>query len=135
MDEPLYDGVPALLDDLDAEGWLLAVATGKSDRGLGFCLDCHGLADRFVSLQTADRHPSKPHPSMLEQAMADAGAEPAATLMIGDTSYDMLMAKAAGARAVGVAWGYHPPEELIAAGADYVAQSPADLMGYARNVS
>jgi phosphoglycolate phosphatase len=64
---------------------------------------------------------------MLEQAMADAGAAPDTTLMIGDTSYDMAMARAAGATAVGVAWGYHPPEELRAAGAHHVAQHPSDI--------
>lgn len=132
VEEPLYDGIGDLLRDLEADGWLLAVATGKSDRGLGFCLDCHGIADRFVSLQTADRHPSKPHPSMIEQAMADAGAGPATTMMIGDTSFDMAMAKAAGARAVGVAWGYHSSADLAAAGADFIADSPADLLAYAR---
>ncbi|HEX6218035.1 MAG TPA: HAD hydrolase-like protein, partial [Sphingomicrobium sp.] len=76
VDEPLFDGVLDLLDDLEEDGWLLAVATGKSDRGLKHCLDSHGIHARFVSLQTADRHPSKPDPSMVLQAMADAGATP-----------------------------------------------------------
>jgi phosphoglycolate phosphatase len=67
----------------------------------------HGLRHRFVTLQTADRHPSKPHPSMIETAMAEAGASPETTAMIGDTSFDMAMARAAGAHAIGVAWGYH----------------------------
>jgi Predicted phosphatases len=70
VDEPLFDGVLELLDALEAEGWLLAVATGKSDRGLRHCLEQHDIHARFVSLQTADRHPSKPHPSMVEQAIA-----------------------------------------------------------------
>ena len=86
VEEPLFDGIPELLDALEADGWLLAVATGKSDRGLGQCLDCHGLSKRFISLQTADRHPSKPHPSMVQQAMADAGAAPETTIVIGDTA-------------------------------------------------
>src|SRR3546814_16012684 len=73
-DEPLFEGVAELIERLDADGWLLGVATGKSDRGLNLCLASHGLSARFVTLQTADRHPSKPHPSMIEQAMADAGA-------------------------------------------------------------
>lgn len=117
----------AALDALAADGWLFGVATGKSDRGLAHVLSLHGIADRFVTLQTADRHPSKPHPSMIEQAMADAGAAPATTVMIGDTSYDMLMARAAGARALGVAWGYHPAHELRDAGAHDVATTVADL--------
>jgi phosphoglycolate phosphatase len=127
VEEPLYDGIAALLDTLEAEGWLLAVATGKSDRGLSLCLKRHGLSRRFVSLQTADRHPSKPHPSMVEQALADAGAAPEHSMMIGDTSYDMAMAKAAGVRAIGVGWGYHEPAELVAAGADYVAHHPSEI--------
>lgn len=125
--EPLFDGISETIAALDAGGWLLGVATGKSDRGLGLCLAHHGIADNFVTLQTADRHPSKPHPSMLLQAMADAGAEPASTAMIGDTRYDIAMAKAAGAIAIGVAWGYHHADELFAEGADHVALSPHDL--------
>jgi phosphoglycolate phosphatase len=127
VEEPLYDGIPELLDTLEADGWLLGVATGKSDRGLGLCLDCHGLSRRFVTLQTADRHPSKPHPSMIAAALADAGADANMSTMIGDTSYDMAMAKAAGVTAIGVAWGYHQTEELIAAGADFVATHPREV--------
>jgi phosphoglycolate phosphatase len=63
--EPLFDGIAELLAELEEGGWLLAVATGKSDRGLKLCLEHHGLEKHFISLQTADRHPSKPHPSML----------------------------------------------------------------------
>ena len=126
-EEPLYDGIAELIDRLEAEGWLLGIATGKSDRGLGLCLAHHGLSARFCTLQTADRHPSKPHPSMVEAALAEAGADPAASMMIGDTSYDMIMAKAAGVTAVGVAWGYHDPQELVAAGADFIAATPADI--------
>jgi phosphoglycolate phosphatase len=128
--EPLFDGIPELLDRLEAEGWLLAVATGKSDRGLNLCLDCHGYARRFVSLQTADRHPSKPHPSMAEQAMAEAGAAPEATIVIGDTAYDMGMAVAAGATGIGAAWGYHDAEELLAAGAAAVADTPLEVLAH-----
>jgi phosphoglycolate phosphatase len=130
VEEPLYGGIPELLDTLEAGGWLLAVATGKSDRGLGLCLACHGLERRFVSLQTADRHPSKPNPSMIHAALADAGAEAHLSMMIGDTSYDMAMAKAAGVAAVGVAWGYHTPDELVAAGADFVALHPREVADF-----
>lgn len=128
VEEPLYDGVVELIDGLEAEGWLLGVATGKSDRGLSLCLDHHGLSHRFVTLQTADRHPSKPHPSMIEQALADAGVDPAASLMIGDTSYDMAMARAAGVVAVGVTWGYHDADELLKAGAHHIASHPLDIL-------
>jgi phosphoglycolate phosphatase len=125
--EPLYEGIAGLLGRLKGNGWLLGVATGKSDRGLYGCLVNHGIVDLFVTLQTADRHPSKPDPSMLVAAMLEAGAEPADTVMIGDTAFDMAMARAAGCRALGVAWGYHAPAELIEAGAEAVAVTPAEL--------
>ncbi|EQB08369.1 HAD family hydrolase [Sphingobium quisquiliarum P25] len=127
VSEPLYPGMAALIRDLDAGGWLLGVATGKSDRGLALCLEHHGIAAHFVTLQTADRHPSKPHPSMLLSAMADAGASPETTVMIGDTSYDIDMALAAGTRALGVGWGYHQPAELVAAGAHGVTMDSSEL--------
>ena len=127
LDEPLFDGIAALLERLGAAGWLLGVATGKSDRGLAHCLTTHGIAGHFVTLQTADRHPSKPHPAMLQAAMDAVGAKPSETAMIGDTAYDIAMARAAGVRAIGVTWGYHPPAELIAAGAVAVAQSAGEL--------
>ena len=129
IDEPLFDGIADLLAQLAEEGWRLGVATGKSDRGLALALDHHGLTDCFVTLQTADRHPSKPHPSMVLTAMAEAGASPAETVVIGDTSFDMAMALNAGARAVGVAWGYHDTVDLARAGAHAIARRPADLTG------
>src|SRR3546814_14373385 len=85
----------------------MGVATGKSDRGLGLCLAHHGIGSRFVTLQTADRHPSKPHPAMLNAAMAAAGATPQATPTIGDTSFHMVMGCAGGAGSDGGNWGYH----------------------------
>jgi phosphoglycolate phosphatase len=128
VEEPLFDGVLDLLDALEHDGWLLAVATGKSDRGLHLCLEAHDIHARFMSLQTADRHPSKPHPSMVEQAIADAGAAPDTTIVVGDTSYDMAMAVAAGARGIGAGWGYHEARELIDAGAFAVADAPRDVL-------
>ncbi|MBA2466610.1 MAG: HAD-IA family hydrolase [Sphingomonas sp.] len=128
VEEPLFDGIAELLDTLAADGWLLAVATGKSDRGLRHCLESHGITARFVSLQTADRHPSKPHPSMALEAMADAGAAPDSTIVIGDTSFDMGMARAAGATGIGAGWGYHDDRELLAGGALAVAQRPRDIL-------
>jgi phosphoglycolate phosphatase len=127
LGEPLYDGIADLLDRLDADGWLLGVATGNSDRGLAHCLEVHGLMGRFVTLQTADRHPSKPHPSMIHLAMAEAGAERETTVMIGDTSFDMGMAVAAGVRGLGVGWGYHAPDLLFDAGAESVAMDSPEL--------
>jgi phosphoglycolate phosphatase len=129
VDEPLYDGVLDAIDALVSDGWMLGIATGKSDRGLALCLEHHGIADRFITLQTADRHPSKPHPSMVHLAMKEAGAAPQTTVMIGDTSFDMAMGVAADARSLGVDWGYHEPHELFAAGAYHVAAHPDQLIG------
>ena len=126
-EEPLFDGIGALVETLAGDGWLLGVATGKSDRGLAHVLATHGLAHHFVTLQTADRHPSKPHPAMIEAAIAEAGADPAHTAMIGDTTYDVMMAVNAGVRAIGVGWGYHEPDELTDAGAHAVVLAVADL--------
>ncbi|MGZ2412623.1 phosphoglycolate phosphatase [Sphingomonas sp. F9_3S_D5_B_2] len=133
VEEPLFEGVLELLDALEAKGWLLAVATGKSDRGLRHCLEQHGIHARFISLQTADRHPSKPHPSMVEQAIADARSRPETTIVVGDTSFDMAMAAAAGARGIGAAWGYHEAEELLAAGAAAIAERPLDVLDLVRS--
>jgi phosphoglycolate phosphatase len=127
LSQPLFDGIADVIHRLHAEGWLLAVATGMSRRGLDHVLAAHGLARYFATLQTADDHPSKPDPAMLEAALFEAGAEPAAAVMIGDTAYDMQMARDAGVRAIGVDWGYHHPRELLAAGAEFVATSPAEL--------
>lgn len=125
--EPLYDGIAELLDALASDGWMLGVATGKSDRGLARCLNSHGIRAHFITLQTADRHPSKPHPAMIEAALAEAGSAPGRAVMIGDTSFDMAMARAARVGAIGVDWGYHDTEELTAAGAHAVAVAAADI--------
>jgi len=132
VEEPLFQGILPLLDALEAEGWLLAVATGKSDRGLRHCLESHGIRARFVSLQTADRHPSKPHPGMALAAIAEAGAVPQRSVVVGDTSFDIRMARAAGAGAIGAGWGYHEPQELAEAGAHGVANEPAGVLTIAR---
>ena len=115
---PLFPGVVAALDALDNQGILLGVATGKSRRGLDAVLEHHGLSDRFVTLQTPDCAPGKPDPGMVLLAGAATGVDPANIAVIGDTVYDIRMARAAGAGAIGVTWGYHEAEELHAAGAD-----------------
>jgi phosphoglycolate phosphatase len=127
VDEPLYDGIAGLLSELDESGWLLGVATGKSDRGLDNCLNHHAIKGLFVTLQTADRHPSKPHPSMVYQALAESGAEASDAIVIGDTVYDIHMGRAAGCRTIGVGWGYHPLTELREAGADFVVETVSEL--------
>ncbi|SFG05079.1 phosphoglycolate phosphatase [Novosphingobium sp. CF614] len=130
LSQPLFPGIEDTLRALHGAGWTLGVATGMSDRGLTHCLAANGVTGLFVTLQTADRHPSKPHPAMLEEALAEAGALPGETVMIGDTAYDMQMAVSAGTRAVGVDWGYHHPRELAAAGAEAVVETPGELLEY-----
>jgi phosphoglycolate phosphatase len=118
--DPLFPGTLETLQTLNEAGYLMGVATGNSNRGLGRVIEEHGLEQFFVTLQTADNHPSKPHPSMIETAMAETGAEAANTYMIGDTSYDMMMARSAGCRAIGVNWGYHSENDLKAGGAEHI---------------
>ena len=127
FEEPLFPGIEAALTTLEAAGYLLGIATGKSRRGLERTLERHALLGRFMTLQTSDGGPGKPHPFMLERAIAEAGVEAAACVMIGDTTFDVLMARAAGAKAVGVGWGYHPAAELAAAGADRIVAAAAEL--------
>ncbi|WP_109467604.1 HAD-IA family hydrolase [Albibacillus kandeliae] len=104
---PLFPGTVAMLDRLSADpNVLLGIATGKSRRGLDSMLDGHGLRQRFVTIQVADDHPSKPNPSMLFAALAETGCDAQNTVMVGDTLFDMEMAGNAGVAAVGVSWGY-----------------------------
>ena len=118
LSEPVFEGMPAVLDALSREeNLMLGIVTGKSDRGLEHILGLHDLRHYFVTLQTADRHPSKPHPGMVHAALRETGAEAANTLVVGDTTFDMEMARAAKAGALGVSWGYHPSDDLVRAGA------------------
>ncbi|SDD78901.1 HAD-IA family hydrolase [Rhodospira trueperi] len=127
--EPLFPGVHAVLDALEAVGCVLGLATGKSRRGVASVIERHGLEGRFVTVRTADDGPGKPHPAMMREAMAEAGVEPDSTAMVGDTTFDIEMARAAGADPLGVAWGYHPPTALMAAGARLVLPDFAALPG------
>lgn len=116
VSSPLYPGALQALADLGrVPENILGVATGKSKRGLDKLIEAHGLEGVFATQQVADFHPSKPHPSMLLAAMAETGISPDCAVMIGDTSYDMDMARAAGIRGVGVSWGYHGRADLTAA--------------------
>jgi len=125
--EPLFDDVRTALTALEGLGILCGIATGKSQRGVRAGLAHHELDRFFVSVQTADDAPGKPHPGMLEQAMADVGARCEDTIMIGDTTFDMKMAANADVRALGVAWGYHGTDELKAAGAVSIVEQFADI--------
>jgi phosphoglycolate phosphatase len=126
--EPLYPGARAALDALGRRpDTLLGIATGKSQRGVRAVLGRHGLSGRFATIQTSDDAPSKPHPGMVLAAMRETGVPPRDTVMVGDTVYDVEMARAAGVRAIGVGWGYHPPEALAAAGVDAVLGDFSEL--------
>ncbi|MGB0798386.1 MAG: HAD-IA family hydrolase [Planktomarina sp.] len=108
---PLYPGARACLDQLGLiDEYLLGVATGKSRRGLDHVLRAHDLGGKFVTEQVADFHPSKPHPAMAQAALDASGAERG--VMIGDTTYDMEMGRAAGLKTIAVTWGYHPVADL-----------------------
>lgn len=127
-EEPLYPGAMEAIHALDRPETLLGIATGKGRGGLRRVLDRHGLLERFVTLQTADDGPGKPDPAMLSRAMAETGVGRGSTLMVGDTTFDMEMARRAGLPGIGVTWGYHEPEELIAAGADRVVAAFDELL-------
>jgi phosphoglycolate phosphatase len=125
--ETLYEGAEALLHRLRAEGWKIAMATGKSRRGVESVLRMHGWADLFDSTHCPEESASKPDPAMLLQAMQALEATPAESVMIGDASHDMHMAKAAGVLALGVSWGFQTAAEVAGAGADHVSETWADL--------
>jgi len=128
---PLFPGAAETLAKLNAvPEYLLGIATGKSQRGLDALIAAHGLAC-FVTRQVADHHPSKPHPSMVLTALEDTGVEPHHAVMIGDTSFDMDMGRAAGVTTIAVTWGYHRAETL---GADHIISSFAELSPLLRHI-
>lgn len=125
---PLYAGISNMLDGLAGDDHLLlGLATGNSRRGLDAVVDSHGLTSKFVTSQVADNHPSKPHPSMLLAALSETGVEPSNAVMIGDTTFDMEMGKAAGMDCIGVSWGYHTVDHLREAGAAWIVDDAAEL--------
>lgn len=126
--EELFPGAHDLLAKLHArDDVLLGLATGKSRRGVAHLIEKHGYEGWFTTVQTADDHPSKPHPAMIVAALAETDLDPSAAIMIGDTSYDIAMARAAGVGAAGVAWGNHPVVELTKAGAHNISSDFRDL--------
>lgn len=119
--EPLYPGAADAVEALARRGDVaLGIATGKSQRGARMVLGHHGLVENFITIKTADDAPSKPDPGMVLEAMREAGATPENTVVVGDTVYDVAMARAAGAAAIGVSWGYHSRESLAATGAPVI---------------
>ena len=126
--ETLFPGAEELLVKLRARGdTALGIATGKSRRGVAHLIEKHGWEGWFATVQTSDDHPSKPHPSMITMALNETATAATQTIMIGDTSYDIAMARAAGVWAAGVAWGNHPPAELTPAGAHSIANNFTEL--------
>ena len=127
--ETVYPGALETIAGLAArDDVALGVATGKSKRGVERVLSALGWQGVFATIQTADDHPSKPHPSMIIRALADVGAEPRDAVMIGDTGFDMAMAVAAGIEPLGVMWGFHEPQALRAAGATSLVASFDELI-------
>jgi phosphoglycolate phosphatase len=125
--EPLYPGARDAMLGLSMAGCVLGIATGKSLRGVRDTLDRHDLGHLFTTFQTSDIPPGKPHPDMLWRAMRETGAEARATVMVGDTTYDIEMARAAGTYAIGVSWGYHDAAALVAAGAHRIIERYSEL--------
>jgi len=125
--EPLYDGAAETLDRLRSAGWKIAMATGKSRRGVETIIRMHGWGELFDSTHCADDGPGKPHPAMVLEAMKALWVGPEQTIVVGDTAHDMRMAKAAGAYAQGVAWGFHTAAEVAGGGADHVVHDFAEL--------
>jgi phosphoglycolate phosphatase len=122
--EPLFPGAAEVLERLAArEDVRLGICTGKSRRGVAHLIDTHGWERFFTVIKTADDAPSKPDPGMILQAMEETGASPSETCMIGDTTFDMQMARAAGATPIGVSWGYHPVAAVREAGAALIVDS------------
>jgi phosphoglycolate phosphatase len=112
---PFFAGMRDVLDQLKTQDWtLLAVATGKSKRGLDKLIEGHGLEGYFQSQQVADFHPSKPHPAMVEACLTECGVDAAQTVMIGDTTFDIDMGRSASVKTIGVSWGYHDTKLLNA---------------------
>jgi phosphoglycolate phosphatase len=128
----LFEGAEALIEELAAVGHYLAVATGKTRKGLDRAFAVSGLGPRFHASRCADECHSKPHPQMLEELMDEFGVKPEATLMIGDTTHDLLMARNAGVAALGVAYGAHSRDSLEAESPLYCAADVSQLAAWLR---
>lgn len=129
--EPLFAGIADLIREIGSrEDLLVGAVTGKSRRGLDSVMEKHDFGRYFIVARTADDCPSKPHPAMVTECCGETGTSPSDTLVIGDAIYDMQMAKAAGAKAIGVSWGYASVRELEQAGADAVVHHPSEILAH-----
>ena len=124
----MFEGMREQIVELgQMDDTLLGIITMKSRRGLNRVVDAYDIRQYFQVLKSADDGPGKPAPDLMLDAMAETGVTAEQALMVGDTSFDIMMAKAAGARAVGVAWGYQTVDELEDSGADAIADTHEDL--------
>lgn len=129
FEEPLYAGVAEMIETLAArDDVVIGAVTGKSRRGLDLIRNGHGFETVFTVSRTADDCPSKPHPAMVLECCTEAGIDPSDTIVIGDSVYDIMMAKSAGARVIGVSWGYGETSALQAAGADIVVHEVGHIL-------
>ena len=124
---PMFEGALEAIHRLDAAGYILSAATGKSRAGLNRFLDAQEIAHLFIATQTADDAPSKPHPQMVLNCLSGTGVDAGNAVMIGDTEFDMAMGRAAGARAIGVRWGYHDDARVLRGGAERMLSAFAEL--------
>ena len=127
LQDALFPDTTHILKEIDCAGHLSAVATGKSWCGLKAEVERHKIKEYFVSLQCADFHPSKPHPSMIMAILEETGTRPQDAYMVGDSQYDMEMARAAGVMPIGVSWGAHDIDRLKDAGAKMIVNNMKDL--------
>lgn len=127
--EVLFPGTVEAMDALEAQGVLIGLATGKSRRGITSFIEQHGFEGRFITLHSADDGPGKPHPAMIHAALENTGCLPEHVVMVGDTTFDVQMARAARVGAIGVAWGNHDAEALRGAGAHVVLDRFDGLIG------
>jgi phosphoglycolate phosphatase len=126
--EPVYEGIQSMLAHLTLrEDYILGAVTGKSRRGLTLICETHGFSQTFRVSRTSDDCPSKPHPAMVTECCEATGIDPVDTIVIGDAIYDMQMARAAGAKALGVSWGYGQSADLWTHGAHAVADHPSEI--------
>jgi phosphoglycolate phosphatase len=126
-DVTAFPGAHDALAALEADEVLLAIVTSRGNHRVHDILDRCGFAGRFVTVKTVDHGPGKPNPYLLREAMTEAGARPEETVMVGDTTYDILMAVNAGTASLGVSWGVHETHELIGAGAHRVVARFAEI--------
>lgn len=127
-EQTLFPGVIPMLDAVEEAGYLLSIITSRSGSRLTELLEAEGIAHRFVSLKTTDNGPGKPSPFLMLQTLSETGVDRSDAVMIGDTTFDMLMASSAGTASIGVSWGVHEPHELRDAGAHHVAETMEELL-------